>query len=106
MLVSSLTTSRLLKRNNLTTTKTFGIPKTFTAKNKNYMLYKTQALDPFTVKEFIQSTDSFATSMYFVSKSIILYALFYSTMNWFSNKRAREDLEQIMKQRKDENNKK
>lgn len=42
---------------------------------------------------FIDSLNNVATSGYYVAKGIILYTLFYCTMNWWHYKRERKTLE-------------
>lgn len=47
-------------------------------------------------------TDPVTTS-YFVGKGIILYTMFYCTMNWWFYKRTREDLENDENDKDDQN---
>jgi hypothetical protein len=43
--------------------------------------------------DVVDSLNSIATSSYFVSKGIILFTLFYCSMNWWHYRRLREDEE-------------
>jgi hypothetical protein len=49
----------------------------------------------------LESVDGFATTMHIAAKGIILFTLFYSSMNWWYYKRTREDYEKEQKEHKD-----
>jgi hypothetical protein len=48
----------------------------------------------------LESVDGFATTMHIAAKGIILFTLFYSSMNWWYYKRTREDYEKAEKEQK------
>jgi hypothetical protein len=52
------------------------------------------------VNGLLESANTFANSMHYVAKGIILFTMFYSSMNWLYYKRMREEIEKQEKDKK------
>jgi hypothetical protein len=63
---------------------------------------KTRNVQITTRVNLLNSVNDFATSMHYVAKGVIIFTMFYSTMNWYYYKKMREDIEEENKK----NNKK
>jgi hypothetical protein len=53
------------------------------------------------VRTHVSLIESLDTTTYFIGKGIILFTMFYCTLNWAHYKRLREDVERREKENKD-----
>lgn len=49
----------------------------------------------------LEDANNFASSMYYVSKGVILFTMFYCSMNYFYYRRQREEMEKQDKEKRD-----